>query len=194
MYLPQAQVSRAQGGSARAMVLVVKAEADPRGIIPALRDAVRRIDPDLPLSDVRTLDQVAANALAEPRLTTILLGGFALLALTLAAIGIYGTIALLVNDREQEIGIRLALGAQPGAILAMVLSTGAALAAAGIAAGLVAAVFLTRTLENLVYGVTTHDPATFIIVPLLLGGVAIAASLLPALRAARLDPVRMLRR
>jgi putative ABC transport system permease protein len=152
------------------------------------------MDPNLPVSDLRTLETVEARALAEPRLTTWLLGGFALLALTMAAIGIYGTISLLVNDRSQEIGIRIALGAQRASILKMVLSQGARLAAAGIGLGIIAALFLTRSLENLVYGVTTLDPLTFAVVPLVLSVVALMASFTPARRASRVDPVHILKR
>jgi ABC-type antimicrobial peptide transport system permease subunit len=152
------------------------------------------MDPNLPVSDLRTLETVEARALAEPRLTTWLLGGFALLALTMAAIGIYGTISLLVNDRSQEIGIRIALGAQRASILKMVLSHGARLAAAGIGLGIIAALFLTRSLENLVYGVTTLDPLTFAVVPLVLSVVALMASFTPARRASRVDPVHILKR
>ena len=140
------------------------------------------------------MKDVEARALAEPRLTTWLLGGFAALALLLAAVGIYGTIALFVADRSQEIGIRLALGAQRPAILRMVLSQGASLAAAGISLGVCAALFLTRFLESVVYGVTTMDPVTFVAAPLLLAAVALVACVSPAHRAARRDPVKTLKR
>jgi ABC-type antimicrobial peptide transport system permease subunit len=162
--------------------------------VPALREAVRAIDPKLPVADIRTMGEIERRALAQPRLTVWLLGGFAALALLLASVGIYGTIALLVNDRAQEIGIRLALGAQRAAILRLILSQGAALAGAGIALGLLAALYLTRFLETLVYGVTTLDLVTFAVVPTLLGSVALIASLLPARRASRLDPMQTLRR
>jgi putative ABC transport system permease protein len=194
MYVPHAQVSRARAGTPRSMAVVVQTADDPASYIPALRAAVRAIDPKLPVAEIRTMTDIAAGALARPRLTTWLLAGFAALALALAAIGIYGTSALLVSDRAQEIGIRLALGAPRAAILRLVLARGVALAAAGIAGGVVAALALTRLLTNLLYGVTPLDPLTFVAVPALLGGVALLASLVPARRAARLDPLRTLRK
>ena len=194
MYLAHTQVARERAGTPRAMTIVLATEADPRTAVGVLRETVRALDPNLPLSDIRTMDEVAAKALAEPRLMTWLLGGFALLAMTLAAIGIYGTISLLVNDRRQEIGIRLALGAERRTVLAMILSQGASLAVSGIAIGVAAALLLTRLLANLVYGVSTLDPLTFAVVPVALAVVALAASLIPARRAAKLDPALTLRR
>lgn len=194
MYVPHAQVIRARAGTPRSMAIVVKTEGDPLAFVPRLRETVRAIDPNLPLAEIRTMEQVEARALAEPRLTTWLLGGFAALALLLAAVGIYGTVALFVADRSQEIGIRLALGAQRQAILRMILSQGAALAGTGIALGVVAALVLTRFLESVVYGVPTMDPVTFVAVPLVLAGVTLFASVSPARRAARMDPAATLRR
>ena len=136
----------------------------------------------------------AVALLARPRLVAWLVSAFAALALLLATVGIYGTIALLVSERSQEIGIRLALGAQRGAILRLVVSQGAALAGTGIAAGIALALYLTRFLASLVYGVTTLDPVTFAAVPCVLGLVALLATLVPARQAAALDPMRTLRR
>jgi predicted permease len=194
MYVPHAQVSRARAGTPRSMSIVMKTESDPQELIGGLREAVHAIDPNLPLAEIRTMREVEARALAAPRLTSSLLVAFAALALLLATVGIYGTISLFVSDRSQEIGIRLALGAQRGAILRLILSQGAALAAVGIAAGIGAAFVLTRLLENVLYGVTARDPVTFALVPVLLGAVAIAATLLPATRAARMNPVSSLKR
>ena len=194
MYVPHAQVNRARAGTPRSMSIVMKTQSDPREFVARLRETVRAIDPNLPIADIQTLQDVEAKALAEPRLTTWLLGVFAILALVLATVGIYGTISLFVTDRTQEIGIRLALGAQRESILKMILSQGAMLAGIGIAVGVAAALALSRFLDNLVYGVTTTDPVTFAVVPLLLGGVALAASLTPAHRAARIDPVQSLKR
>ena len=194
MYVPHAQVSRARAGTPRSMSVVMKTASDPRGFIAPLRAAIRAIDPKLPIADIRTMEDVEAAALAEPRLTAWLLGGFAALALALAAVGIYGTISLFVNDRTQEIGIRLALGAQRASILKMILGQGASLAAVGILLGVIASLFLTRFLDTVLYGVTTMDPFTFAAVPLLLAVVALIASFTPARRASRLDPIRSLRR
>jgi putative ABC transport system permease protein len=136
---------------------------------------------------------VAASALAQPRFVTLLLALFAGTALTLAAIGIYGTISLLVSERTQEMGIRLALGADRPTILKLVLGQGLILTAIGLSAGLAGAVILTRTLAGLVYGVGTLDPFTFIAVPLLLAVVALLACVIPARRAASVDPITTLR-
>ncbi len=193
MYLAHAQLPEHIGGAPRGMTLVVKTEGNPLAIAGSLRDAVRAIDRNLPVSDIRTLDDVAASALAQPRFVTFLLALFAAMALTLAAIGIYGTISLLVAERTQEMGIRLALGADRPAILKLVLGQGVVLTAIGLAAGLAAAVALTRTLAGLVYGVGTLDPLTFIAVPGLLGVVAMLACFIPARRAARVDPITTLR-
>ena len=194
MYVPHPQVNRARAGTPRSMAIVMKTESEPRDFIPRLREAVRAVDPHLPIADIRTMQDVEARALAQPRLTTWLLSGFAGLALLLAVVGIYGTVALFVADRSQEIGIRLALGAPRPAILRMILSQGASLAVAGIALGVIAALFLTRFLESVLYGVTAMDPITFVAAPLLLSAVAVLASLSPARRASRLDPVQTLKR
>ncbi len=155
--------------------------------------AIRAIDRNLPVSDIRTMEDVTASALAQPRFVTFLLALFAGTALTLAAIGIYGTISLLVSERTQEMGIRLALGADRPTILKLVLGQGLLLTAIGLSAGLAGAVILTRTLSGLVYGVGTLDPMTFIAVPALLAVIALLACLIPARRAASVDPITTLR-
>jgi putative ABC transport system permease protein len=154
---------------------------------------VRALDPRLPIADVRSLQRVADDSLSQPRFTTMLLTLFALLALTLAAIGIYGVISLLVARRRQEIGIRLALGARRRVILQMVVGRGMLLVAIGVAIGLAGAAWLTRVLGGLLYGVTRFDPLTFVTAPALLAGVALVACLLPAVRAAAVDPAITLR-
>lgn len=194
MYVPHAQVSRARAGTPRSMALVLKTDGDPRAFIAPMRDAVRDVDPRLPVAEIRTMTDVEGVALARPRLVAWLVSAFAALALLLATVGIYGTIALLVSERSQEIGIRLALGAQRGAILRLVVSQGAALAGTGIAAGIALSLYVTRFLSSLVYGVTTLDPVTFAAVPCVLGLVALLAALIPARQAAALDPMRTLRR
>lgn len=145
------------------------------------------------VSDVRAMTAVAAGALAQPRFVTFLLGGFAAVALALVAIGIYGTISLLVAERSPEMGIRLALGAERASILKLILGQGLWLTVAGLVLGLAGAVFLTRTLAGLVYGVGTLDPLTFAAVPTLLCVVALLACLVPAVRAASIDPITTLR-
>ena len=193
MYLAHAQLPEHIGGAPRGMTLVVKTEGDPLAAAGAVRDAVRAIDRNLPVSDIATMHAVAASALAQPRFVTFLLALFAATALTLAAIGIYGTISLLVSERMPEMGIRLALGADRPTILRLVLGQGVVLTAIGLAAGVAGAVVLTRTLSGLVYGVGTLDPVTFIAVPAMLSVIALLACIVPARRAASVDPITTLR-
>ncbi|HEX6215405.1 MAG TPA: ABC transporter permease, partial [Vicinamibacterales bacterium] len=193
MYLAHAQLPEHIGGAPRGMTLVIKTSGNPLAIAGQVRDAVRAIDRNLPVSDIRTMDAVAASALAQPRFVTFLLALFAGIALTLAAIGIYGTISLLVSERTQEMGIRLALGADGPTILRLVLGQGLLLTAIGVTVGLAGAVILTRTLSGLVYGVGTLDPVTFIAVPVMLCVIALLACFIPARRAAKVDPITTLR-
>lgn len=194
MYVPHAQWRAAGGGpTRRAMTFVIRTTGDPIAVFPQVREAVRSIDPNLPLADVRTLYQVASAALSHARFTTLLLGVFAGLALTLATIGIYGVLSLLVTRRRREIGIRMALGARSASILGMVVLRGMKLVTAGTAIGLVVAVGLTRVMTSLLYAVTPFDPITFIAVPAILASVAMLACIVPAARAARLNPVITLR-
>ena len=139
------------------------------------------------------MEEVTASALAQPRFVTFLMAVFAATALALAAIGIYGTISLLVSERMQEMGIRLALGADRPTILRLVLGQGMMLIAIGLAAGVAGAVVLTRTLTSLVYGVGTLDPATFVAMPVMLCAIALLACFIPARRAASADPITTLR-
>lgn len=193
MCLAHAQLPRALGGPGRSMAMVLRTQGDPLMAVTPLRDSVRAMDPNLPLADVQTMEQVTAKALSAPRFAAWLLGLFAGLALMLAAIGTYATISLRVTERAHEIGIRIALGAGRKTILGWILGEGLVLAGVGIAIGVVGAVLLSRLLETLLYGVTSLDPATFVIVPSLLSIVAIMASLNPARRAASVDPVAALR-
>ncbi len=194
MYVPHAQLPREIGGTPRVMALVMRTDGEPRAMAGTVRAAVRELDQNLPLADVFSMEAVVADALSEQRFTAFLLSVFAGLALLLAGIGIYGTISLIVSERAQEIGIRMALGAERRSIARMILSRAVVLASGGIAIGVSAAALLSRTLDTLVYGVSTHDPLTFASVPAILVAVALAAALAPALRAAALDPIQMLRR
>ncbi|MDQ3995759.1 MAG: ABC transporter permease [Gemmatimonadota bacterium] len=199
MYVPHAQWDAAGASTPRSMSFVVRTTRirgsanDPRALVDHVRRAVHALDPTLPISDIQTLEQVAADSLARPRFTTTLLGVFAALALTLATIGIYGVVSLLVTRRRQEIGIRMALGARRGSILQMVLRRGMALAAVGLVIGLTGALWLTGALTSLLYGVTRFDPLTFAAAPALLAGVALLACMVPAARAAAVNPVIALR-
>jgi putative ABC transport system permease protein len=166
---------------------------DPASLLPALRERVRAIDPHLPLDGVKTMEMATAEALAPRRATAALVGVFAVSALLLAALGLYGVLAYAVGQRTQEFGIRLALGAEPRQVLALVLREGLLLSLAGVALGLALSALLGRTLASFLYGTGAYDPAVLIGVPVVLLLVAIVASLIPAQRAVRVDPMRTLR-
>jgi putative ABC transport system permease protein len=183
----------ADGNSRRAMTLVVRTTGDPRPLLRPIEASVRRLDPDLPLTRITTLEEVLASATREQRFTTALMSGFALLALVLAAVGIFGVISYSVSQRTREIGIRLALGAGVSAVRGLVLRQGLVPATAGVALGLAAAVSLTRYLRSLLYGVAPVDALTFATVPILLLLVAAGSVMIPAMRASRVDPVEALR-
>jgi hypothetical protein len=166
----------------------------PRGSALAgeVRAAIRALDPALVVK-VNTMEELIHDSVAQPRFRTWLIAIFSFFALSLACLGIYGVIAYLVTQRYKEIGIRLALGATRGSILQLVLGHTFLLAAAGIVAGLFAAFFLSRFLNTILFGITTHDPLTFVLVPSCLMLIALLAGYLPARRATRVDPVRSLR-
>jgi len=158
-----------------------------------LRSQVISIDPDLPVVDVTTLQSVMDRSVDDPRFRTVLIGLFALLALVLAAVGVYGLISYSVTQRTREIGIRVALGAQPRQVLAPVIREGIVLAMSGVAIGLVGALALTRLLASFLFGIGTTDPTTFIGVSVILVLVALMASYIPSRRALRVDPLIALR-
>ncbi|HSL69475.1 MAG TPA: ABC transporter permease [Longimicrobiales bacterium] len=193
MYLPHAQFIPEVGFAPPSMTLVLKTTGEPLALLPAVRAEVRALDPALPISEVRSFAEVAAHALAQPRFITLLLGVFAVLALVLAAIGMYGVIAYLSARRTGEIGIRMALGATQQRVVRMVLSEGIALALSGMVLGTIAALWLTRFLATQLYGVAPVDPLTFSAVPVILLTVAAFAAWLPARRAARTSPLSALR-
>jgi putative ABC transport system permease protein len=176
--------------------LVVRTSGDPAALASAVRDVVRSVDPDVPVFSVRPLADVVANEYVAKRVAAQLLGAFAVLALLLAAVGIYGVMSWAVTQRTQEIGVRVALGAERADILRMVLARGMRLAGVGLGVGLGLAFVLARGLEGalgtLLFGVSPTDPPTFSAVPVLLAAVALLACLLPARRALRIDPVRAL--
>ncbi|MCI0486611.1 MAG: ABC transporter permease [Blastocatellia bacterium] len=177
----------------RMAVLHVHTDGDPKALIAAVGNEVRALDKDLPVYNVKTLSDQLDQALGEERLATTLSSLFALLALLLAAIGIYGVMAYSVGRRTREIGIRMALGAQKGDVLRLVLGESLILVLVGIAIGLGAAFYVTRSLESLLYEVSATDPLTFASISLLLVVVALAAAYLPARRAAKVDPMTALR-
>ena len=159
----------------------------------SVRSQVRAIDPNIPVANIRPMTEVVSTALATPRLTGFLMGTFAAIALTLAAVGIYGVLSYLVARRTHEIGIRLAVGADRMQVLRMVLKQGLSLAGIGIMTGLVAALALTRLMQTLLYQVRPSDPGTFILVSIALAGVAVLASAVPAYRATKVSPLIALR-
>jgi putative ABC transport system permease protein len=190
-YIPHSQWHRSLGNvnSIRSMTLVVRAQGNPAALTSPVRNTIRQADPNLPVADVRTMDDVVGGAMSTPRFTSILLSIFAALALTLSAVGIYGVLSYVVSRRTREIGIRVAIGAGRPQVLKMVLGSGVSLALTGIAAGLALAFGVTRLLRGLLHGVTAADPATFAAVAVLLTAVAALASGVPAWRASRVDPV-----
>jgi predicted permease len=193
-YIPHSQWHIATGGNLiRSVFLVARTTDEPMSVAGAIRDEVRQLDATLPVANVRPMNEVVAAALATPRLTGFLLGAFAAIALALAAVGIYGVLAYLVSQRTQEIGVRLAVGADRSQVLTMILRQGMALSLIGIGTGLGAAFLLTRLMQSLLYEVRPADPATFVAVPLMLLGVSLVASWIPALRATKVSPLIALR-
>ncbi len=175
------------------MSLAIRADKDPLSPVEAVRREVRALDREMPISEVRTLETVAAAAVGDRRFMLLLVSSFALTALALAAIGIYGVTSYLVAIRTHEIGIRIALGANSFDVLKLALRQGMAVTFAGVGAGLTLAFAATRLMANLLYGVGATDPATFVAIPLFLIGVAFVACWIPARRATKVDPMTALR-
>jgi len=173
--------------------LVVRTQGDPQVMFKRVAEAIRSVDPTQPITSTFTLDQAIGDAVARPRLLTVLLGLFGVMGLVLGALGLYGVLSYLVNQRTCEIGVRLALGAQRRDVLRMVVGRGLGLAGAGVAVGLIGALVLTRVMRGVLYGVTSTDPLTFVGVAIVLLVVAAVASMIPALRATRVDPLVALR-
>jgi len=187
IYLPQTQFTT------RSVYAVLRTAGDPVALIPAARATLDEIDSDLPIYRVTTMEARVAESLARPRFAMTLLTLFAGLALALAAIGIYGVMVYLVSQGTREIGIRIALGATERGVLVLVLRQGAVITVAGLVAGLIGAWALTRLMRSMLFGVGETDVATFAMVAVGLAGVAMAATLVPARRAARVDPMTALR-
>jgi predicted permease len=178
---------------AKSVAVVLRTHGDPIPIMGPVRETVREIDPREVIYNVQTMDDVVATSYAARRLTMILLTGFAVLAMMLASVGIYGVVSYLVGQRTQEIGIRMALGAQPRDILVLVLGEGTKMALIGAVLGTATALVLTRLMAKQLFGVSAHDPLTYTSVALVLMFVAIAACFVPARRALRMDPMNSLR-
>ncbi len=190
IYMPWSQRSLLVGSE---LWLVTRTVGDPAAAGAAIRRLVAEIDRSVPVSDVRTMDAVVADSMSGSRFTMLLVGAFALLALTLGAVGIYGVMSYLVSERTREMGIRIALGASAAGVVGLVVGRAARLAVAGTIVGIAAALVATRFLRDWLYGVSPTDPVTFSVVPLLFLGVAVLASYAPARRATRADPAAALR-
>ncbi len=187
IYVPSDQETTDGGG------MVVRTRSDPSTAIATVRGALASIDPDLPLLGARSLQETLGDSLAERRFSMSLLVAFAAIALALAAIGLYGVLAYIVESRTREIGLRMALGAAPSRLVGSVVGDGIKLAALGLGVGLIGALALSRLLGGLLYGVSPLDPLVYITIPILLLGVAGLATLIPAVRASRVDPTEALR-
>src|SRR5262249_53541563 len=178
---------------ARSMYLVIRTTSDPVPMTAALIKEIQAVDPQMPVYDVSSMDQRLYGSLARQRFSMFLLGVFAVIALILAAIGVYGVMAYSVNQRTHEIGVRMALGAHPSVILRLVIRQALILASLGVAAGLIGAFALTRVMSSMLFGIGARDLFTFVVTPLLLGTIALMASYIPARRAAKVDPMIALR-
>jgi putative ABC transport system permease protein len=178
----------------RDLYMVIATSGDPLPLAAEIEQQVHDLDPDLPVYDMATLEQRLARTVSQPRFSTLLIALFAGLAVTLAAVGLYGLMAWSVSQRTQEIGVRMALGAGRGQVLRQMVGEGARLIAWGLALGLAGALAASRLLAGLLFEIDPTDPWTLIGVTLLLSSVALLASWLPARRAARLDPQIALRR
>ena len=177
----------------RFMTVVIRAAGDPMALVPAVRQTVQSLDKDQPIADIAAMESLLSSSLARARFSTILFGIFAGMALLLAVIGIYGVVSHTVRERTHEIGIRVALGAQPPDVIRMILRYGLALAGSGAAIGVVLAFAVTRIMTSLLFGTSPADPAVFIGVSCFLAAVAVAACYLPARRASKVDPIVALR-
>jgi len=193
-YAPSHQAGASQGKIlASDLNLIVRTSGDPGAFVPSLRAVAAGAAPAAPLESVMTMKDRVADSLAQPRLYAVLLGTFAGFALAIAGVGLFGVLSYSVALRAREIGVRSALGATVRDIVSLVVIQSMAIAGAGLAAGLVASLWLTRALRTFLYGVTPHDVVSFGVVAAVLLAVAAAASVAPARRAARVDPVRVLR-
>ena len=175
------------------MSFVIHTTGQPLRLASAVRSVLAEVQPDQPLYNLMTMEQRLANTTTSRRLNTALLGTFAAVALLLAVVGIYGVMSYAVTQRTREIGMRMALGAQPGNVMRFVMGQGMRVVLLGVAIGLIGALALARVLRNLLFQVAPTDPATFVSVALILSAVALLACYLPARRAARIDPMVALR-
>ncbi len=186
-YLPLAQAPRQD------IKLVVHTRTAPAAAMPGIREAVRQVDPNLPLGDVMTMEQVKEQSILWARQPTWVLGAFAGIAALMAALGLYGVLAHAVTDQRREIGIRMALGAQPGDVVSHTMRSALSMLLVGLGLGLAGAFALTRVLKSLLFEVSAHDPAALVLACVLMTLVGLLAALIPAIRAAGVDPMTALR-
>jgi len=192
-YVPHAQGYATAYYSPRDMYLTVRSATDPSMLVPALRNAVHSYDASVPISRVQSMEQVFANSIDRERFITTLLAAFGMLALFLASVGVYGVISYAVSQQTHEIGLRIALGAQGKNVLARVIRDGMMVASIGVVAGLAGSIALSRSFETMVFGIEPTDPVTYAGVVLVLLCTAAGASLIPARRASKVDPMVALR-
>jgi ABC-type antimicrobial peptide transport system permease subunit len=175
------------------MNVVLRTRQPVEAVAPSIRSVVRSMDPALPIVQMRSMEEVVGVSVARQRLLSLLLGIFAAVALALAAIGTYGILSYMVTERQREIGIRLALGAGAGRVQRLLLGHGLGIAAVGIGLGILGALGLSRLTASLLFGVSPYDPVTFVVVAVVIAGVAAAACLAPVRRATRVDPLTVIR-
>jgi predicted lysophospholipase L1 biosynthesis ABC-type transport system permease subunit len=187
-----APFQRERSGFLRFVSFVVRTPT-PASVVEGIRAEIRRAAPDLPIETTRTMDEAVAASVAQPRFRMLLLALFATTALLIATCGIYGLMAYAVTQRRREIGVRMAVGAEPGDVLRLVLGRALRIVGLGVIVGLAGAVGVTRVLQRFLFGVTPTDPLAFTVVTLLLVAVGLIAAWLPARRATRIDPTTALR-
>jgi len=191
MYLPYSQVTTQPWFMPRD--LAIRTSGDPTTLVGGVRQIIQEVDPDQPISNIATMSQLLGEEAAQRRLGMIMLVAFSALALLLAAIGIYGVLAYFVTQHTSEIGVRMALGASQRNILLLILRRGMSLTLLGVAVGLAAAFAMTRLMSSLLFEVRAFDPLTFVLAPVVIGIAALCASLIPAWRAVKVDPLVALR-
>ena len=195
LYMPLGQLAPTRDGIWRSfgMTLAVRTNTDPLSVVSAIGNSIHQVDAEVPLLNIKTMQDTVDESLLQQRFTMLLLASFAGLALLLAAVGIYSVLSYAVRRRTREIGIRMALGAPIREVLRMVLVAGMKPTLLGVVIGLAGALALGRVLSSVIYGVSARDLATFCIVAVMMTGVGLLASMLPALRATRVDPMQTLR-
>ena len=196
MFEPIAQMTDKLMAIARAFTaahFTIRATGEPAGLMAAVKREIAALDPTLPLSEIRSMEELTARSVATQRFNMLLLGLFAGIGLLLAAVGIYGVVSYVAELRTNEIGIRIALGARAGDVLALILKHGLTLATIGVTLGLGASFVLTRLMKSLLFGVSATDPVTFVVISMVLAGVALGACFVPARRATKVDPMIALR-